>query len=361
MKASLRKRWGLAASLVFYVFITMIAAMALAALLVILLSHIGLIYPGIDLREADFLAFSDLIAMFLFSVVLGCAIAAFFSKKALLPIRNIIEATNKVADGDFSVTVETGGIPELEELSQSFNRMTKELSSIETMRSDFINNFSHEFKTPIVSIRGFAKLLREGDLTEEEQNEYLEIIFTESERLANLSTSILNLSKYEAIEIITEKSTYRIDEQLRRAILLTEPKWSAKNLSLDIQMDEASFCGDADLTQQLWLNLLDNAIKFSNEGGNIKVSSIDSSLAIYFTIQDDGIGMDEETKQRIFDKFFQGDKSHKQQSNGLGLAMVKRIVELHGGKIIVDSSLGNGSVFTVVLPKNGGQRNDTVA
>jgi signal transduction histidine kinase len=290
--------------------------------------------------------------MFAFSIVLGSVIAAFFSKKALQPIRRIIKATNEVASGNFNVIVESKGIQELEdELSQSFNRMTKELSSIETLRSDFISSFSHEFKTPIVSIRGFAKLLREGGLTDEERDEYLEIIFTESERLAKLSTNILNLSKYEAIETITDKSSFRLDEQIRRAILMSAPKWEEKSINIDIQMDNATFSGDADLTQQIWINLLDNAIKFSKPEGNISITLMDLDSSISFAIQDDGMGMDEETKARIFDKFYQGDKSHAQDGNGLGLPMVKRVAELHGGKITVDGIIGNGSVFTVVLPK----------
>jgi signal transduction histidine kinase len=350
MKEHIKKRWGLTASLVLYVFLTMIASMILAAVLVIILGRAGLI-DFVLTWEWDFEPFNSLIVMFAFSIVLGAAIAAFFSRKALRPIRKIIKATNEVASGNFNVTVESKGIQELEELSHSFNRMTKELSSIEALRSDFISNFSHEFKTPIVSIRGFAKLLREGGVSDADRDDYLEIIFTESERLANLSTNILNLSKYEAIEIITEKTSFRLDEQVRRAILLTEPKWAEKNINIDIQMDNTTFSGNADLTQQIWVNLLDNAIKFTKQEGNISITLMDLPASISLAIEDDGIGMDEETQARIFDKFYQGDKSHTQDGNGLGLPMAKRIAQLHGGTINADSTPGNGSVFTVVLPK----------
>jgi signal transduction histidine kinase len=351
MKERITKRWGLTASLVLYVFLTMIASMILAAVLVILLSRTGLI-DFVLTWECDFAPFNSLIVMFALSIVLGAAIAAFFSRKALRPLRDIIKATNEVASGNFNVTVESKGIQELEELSHSFNRMTKELSSIEALRSDFISNFSHEFKTPIVSIRGFAKLLREGGVSDADKDEYLEIIFAESERLANLSTNILNLSKYEAIEIITEKTDFRLDEQVRRAILLSEQKWAEKNINIDIRMDNATFFGDADLTQQIWVNLLDNAIKFTKPEGNIGITLIDLPASISLAIQDDGMGMDKETQTRIFDKFYQEDKSHTQDGNGLGLPMAKRIAQLHGGTIKADSTPGSGSVFTVVLPKS---------
>jgi signal transduction histidine kinase len=295
--------------------------------------------------------FRFLMGPMLFSIFFGTATTIFFSRKALRPIRKVIDATHKVAEGDFTVNVELKGIYELVELSHSFNKMTHELSSVESLRRDFINNFSHEFKTPIVSIRGFAKLLKEGNLSDEEKNEYLEIIITESERLAELSTSVLNLSKYEAIEIITEKAPFRIDEQIRRATLMTEPKWAAKDININIDLSEIVFNGNENLTQQIWINLLDNAIKFTTNGGNIDIGLADSADSICFTIRDDGVGMAEDTRLRIFDKFYQGDKSHTKSGNGLGLAMVKRIVELYSGTINVDSELGNGSVFTVHLPK----------
>jgi signal transduction histidine kinase len=284
-------------------------------------------------------------------VLLGTTLTAFLSKRALNPILKVIRATQKVAEGDYSVRVEIRGIHELEELAGSFNKMAHELSGIETLRRDFINNFSHEFKTPIVSIRGFAKLLKEGKLSDDEKQDYLEIIITESERLAELSTNILNLSKYEAIEIITEKAPFKLDEQIRRAIAITEPKWSAKNIEMNIGLDEVEFNGNENLTQQIWINLLDNAIKFSKNGGNIGITLMDSRETIRFSIQDDGAGMTEEIRQRIFDKFFQGDKSHTKAGNGLGLAMVKRIVELNGGTITIESEVNKGSTFTVTLPK----------
>ena len=355
MRRYLINRWGLAVSLVLYVFAVMLAAMMLAGFLVIFLNSAGLISIW-DVAQLEhisgFRPYHVIIPTFLFSILLGTAIAAFFSRRALRPIRSIIDATRKVAGGDFSVRVEAAGINELAELASSFNRMTQELSSIETLRIDFVNNFSHEFKTPIVSICGFANLLIDDELSDEERLDYLKIIRKESERLAELSNNVLALSKYEAIEIITEKAPFRIDEQIRRAIVITEPKWSAKSIEMNIEMDEIVFNSNENFTQQIWLNLLDNAIKFSKANGNIDIRLSDLGESICFTIHDDGIGMDDGTMLHIFDKFYQGDESHNEAGNGLGLTLVRRIVELCEGAVEVESSPGKGSVFTVLLPKS---------
>lgn len=353
MIKSSRKRLSLAITLVLFVFGVMIATFLVTGAIVALLQHTGIISlsghaAAKQSRSIDGPLF-PLFAIFGLCVLIGTALTAFLSKKTLNPIRKVISATHKVAQGNFDVQVEIKGIGELEELSQSFNKMTHELSTIETLRSDFVNNFSHEFKTPIVSIRGFAKLLKDGNLNEEEKQEYLDIIITESERLAGLSTNVLSLSKYENIEIITDKNPFRLDEQIRRAIVLMEPKWSAKEITLNIELDKVIYTGNEDLTQQIWINLLDNAIKFCYQGGIINIRLLTENDVIKFTIQDDGSGMDEQTKKHVFDKFYQGDTSHSKTGNGLGLALVKRIVELCEGNIKVESEVGKGSKFTVLL------------
>jgi signal transduction histidine kinase len=341
-----KKKWSLTISLVWFVFAVMMATFLLVALIIAILYNTGVITFE-DGNGTSLWFFFLVIGL---CIVLGMALTFFFSKKMLDPIRKVIVAIHKVAQGDFNVQVDLKGIGELEELSQSFNKMTNELSSIETLRSDFVNNFSHEFKTPIVSMRGFAKMLIEGDLSEEERREYLEIILAESERLAVLSTNVLNMSKYENIGIVPDKTSFRLDEQIRKVILLMEPKWSRKELSVDVEMAEVTFNGNEDFTQQIWINLLDNAIKFSYQGGMISLSLVSINNGIRFTIQDDGAGMDEQTEERIFDKFYQGDTSHTIAGNGLGLAIVKRITQLCGGTIKVQSELEKGSTFTVFLP-----------
>lgn len=281
---------------------------------------------------------------------IGIALAYFFSQRVLRPIRNIIEAITKVAQGDFDTRLETKGVAELRELEISFNKMTQELSSIETMRSDFINQFAHQFKTPIVSIRGFAKLLRKGNLSEAEKDDFLQIIVTESERLDQLSTNILNLTKYENIHITSHQTTFRLDEQIRKVILLMEQRWVDKNISLDVQLDEVLFTGNEGFTHEIWINLLDNAIKYSYSRGLLSVRLENTSRGIRFVLQDNGTGMDESTKTHLFDKFYRGNNSEGIGGNGLGLAIVKRIVDLCNGTIDVQSELGRGSTFTIILP-----------
>lgn len=351
MRDSIRKRWGLTLSLVIFVFAVMMTAMVIAGTVILILHFTGVFSIwDTSLEHQNGQPFGPIFAMIPISILLGVTITAFFSKKALNPIRKVIDATNRVAKGDFGVRVAIKGIYELEELSGSFNKMTQELSNTETLRSDFINNFSHEFKTPIVSIRGFAKLLKDNNLKKEEQQEYLDIIIAESERLAELSTNILNLTKYENIEIITDKSSFRLDEQIRKAILMMEPKWSAKNIEMNVEMEEINFVGNEDLTQQIFLNLIDNAIKFSEEHGTITIRLSLWNGYIRFMIKDNGFGMDEPTKAHVFDKFYQGDTSHMKAGNGLGLAIVKRIVDLHKGSIEMESEVGDGSMFIINLP-----------
>jgi signal transduction histidine kinase len=354
MKDFLKKRLSLTITLVMFVFGVMMATFLVVGGITALLHFLGVIslsgHPVDEPRGKNGHPLFSLFGLFGLCVLLGTSLAAFFSKKALNPIRKVIEATHKVAGGDFSVKVDLKGIGELEELSQSFNKMTQELSGIETLRRDFVNNFSHEFKTPIVSIRGFAKLLKENNLTDEERREYLDIIITESERLAELSTNVLSLSKYENLEIIADKVPFRLDEQIRRTLVLMEPKWSAKELTVDVDLENVIFNAKEDLIQQIWLNLLDNAVKFCGRGGSIHITLANADGGIRFIIQDDGPGMDDQTMARIFDQFFQGDTSHFKSGYGLGLPLVKRIVELCGGKIDVESEPGKGSIFIVVLP-----------
>ncbi|TGE36332.1 HAMP domain-containing histidine kinase [Desulfosporosinus fructosivorans] len=339
----MKKRMSLAVSLVVFVFFVMVLSVVIVGLCIYLLDSIF----DISFLKSGILEF---FAMLLISVSIGTSITALLSRWMVKPVRNLIEAIEDVAKGDFSVTVKGSNIPELESLAASFNKMVRELAGIEMLRVDFINNFSHEFKTPIVSIKGFAKLLKEGGLTSEEAQEYLDIIIQESQRLVDLSTYVLNLSKVENTEIISGKEVYALDEQIRRAILILEPKWSAKNLSVDVDLQSINIYNNAPLLQQIWVNLLDNAIKFTDNGGKLQVSLRRINSSIRFCLQDNGHGMDEETKQHIFDKFYQGDTSHTTIGNGLGLTLVKKIVGLCNGHIEVESSLGKGSAFTIFLP-----------
>lgn len=350
MKEFFKKRFSLTITLVIFVFFVMVATFLLILGSVLLLQQLGVTSLPQDSKGNNEHPLASFLLFLGICVLLGTALTAFFSKKALNPIRKVIDAIHKVADGDFDVQVNLKGIGELEELSHSFNKMTQELSSIETLRSDFINNFSHEFKTPIVSIRGFAKLLKEKKLVEEEKREYLEIIIKESERLAELSTNVLTLSKYESLEIVTDIAPFRLDEQIRKTIVLMEPKWFKKEITINLELEEVMHNGNQDLTQQIWINLLDNAIKFSYHGGEINITLMKEKHGVKFIINDKGIGMDAQVKANIFEKFYQSDTSHSKLGYGIGLSLVKRIVEICNGQISVQSELDKGSIFTIILP-----------
>lgn len=269
------------------------------------------------------------------------------------PIRKIMAAMGRLAKGEFSVRIDMSNEAycprEIREFAESFNKAAEELSGTEILRKDFINNFSHEFKTPIVSICGFADLLLDVDLPPEDQKEYLTIIRDESKRLAELSTNILTLNRIESQAILRDTENIRLGEQIRQSVLLTEQKWRDKNLDFEADIEDVEYLGNEALLKEVWLNILDNAAKFSPEGEVVNVTLHKKGGEIIAAVTDHGPGMDEKTKAHIFEQFYQGDTSHRSQGNGLGLAMVRKIVELHGGKISVDSSPGNGSSFTVIL------------
>ena len=353
IKQVFKRRMNLALTLSLFVFVVMLTTFFATGLTAYVLDRLGII----DLNWAHSKDVSDsgasplrfFLSLFGFCLLLGQALTAFLSKKTLQPIRRVVEATKEVAKGNFNVKVNVQGIYELEELSNSFNKMTDELASIETLKRDFINNFSHEFKTPIVSIRGFAKLLKKGDLSEQDQSDYLDIIISESERLGALSTQILNLANYEHVEIVSDKCRFQLDEQIRKVILMLEPKWTEKNIQLQVDLETAWYFGNEDLTQQIWINLLDNAIKFSHQGGIIDILLRNTHDGWIISIRDEGCGMDLQTTEHIFEKFYRADASHTNSGNGIGLAIVKRLITLIDGVIRVESSPHYGSTFTVEL------------
>jgi len=286
---------------------------------------------------------------FLFSIIVFMLIIMGLSNKAMKPIVQLNNATQEVARGNFDVVVVNDSQDEIGQLTESFNKMAKELKSIEYLRKDFVSNVSHEFKTPISSILGFAKLLENRNLTDEEKKEYLDIIVEESKRLSNLSTNILNLSKLESQEIVFNKSEYDLDEQMRNVILLLEPKWYEKNISFDIEMENISLHANEDLMQQVWINLLNNAITYSHPKGVIHIKVYNEEEQAVIVIRDEGIGMDEYTKERMFEKFFKGNSSLSKEGTGLGLALVKRIIDLHHGTIEVESRPGEGTRIKLAI------------
>lgn len=284
------------------------------------------------------------------SILIGTILTLCIGHLPLRPLYTFMQAIHSVSDGNFHTKIYLEHPKEFRELSRCFNQMTEELAGIEMLRSDFINNFSHEFKTPMVSILGFAQLLKKGNLNASEQAEYLDIIIDEAKRLTALSTNILNLSKVESMSLLTDSTTFNAGEQIRECVVLLEKKWAEKGISFDLHLLEQNIDGNAHLLKQVWTNLIDNAIKFSPVKSEIVLSMDKHSDTFTVTITDYGCGMDEKTQHYIFDKFYQGDSSHSSEGNGLGLALVKKIIELHHGTITVNSQPLQGSSFMVTLP-----------
>lgn len=285
----------------------------------------------------------------LVSIFLGTCITLFISRKILKPINELIYATKIVAKGDFSVRVpETGEKNLLSDLLKSFNKMIDELSGIELFRQNFINNFSHEFKTPIVSIRGFAKQLTLDSITDEQRKEYAAIIFNEAQRLTNISSNILLLTKFEHQQIVNNQQYFDLDEQIRNCIILLEPEWSRKQIQFSIELAPVSYYSNEEMLSHVWMNLLSNSIKFCKE--KVIVRCYQREDYVFVEITDDGMGIHKHNIGRIFEKFYQTDSSHGSEGNGLGLPLVKRIIELCNGEIMVTSELKKGTSFVIQLP-----------
>lgn len=286
------------------------------------------------------------------SLIIGLILIRIVSKRMLDPLEKIVEAAKKVTAGNFDVRLETKRKDEVQTLVENFNYMVSELSNTECLQKDFIDNVSHEIKTPINSIQGFAKLLEDDNLTKEEKEEYIEIILEESDRLLNLSTSILELSKLQHQEKITKRDEINLTEQIQKAITLLEPKWKEKQLTISFSPSNSYFYGDENLIYQVWINLIDNAIKFSKENGNIDISIEESKDEIIVKIKDNGIGMKKGEIKKIFTRFYQVDTSHSGKGSGLGLSIVKRIIDLSSGTVEVESEKGIGTTMIVRLPKS---------
>ena len=345
-RSSMRRFHSLRTASVFFVFMIMMAAAFFTSFLLALLQMFRLL--PVLMLSSTLIPFWCLIV----SSFVGTVISSVVSYNLLRPLRELIAATKTVAKGDFSVRLNSENqIGEIAELIDSFNVMTEDLGGIEMFRSDFINMFSNEFKTPIVSIRGFAKQLQNENLTPEERREYTEIIISESERLTRLASNVLLLSKLEHQTILSDRTEFSLDEQLRNDILLLEKQWSKKNLEIEPDLSEVTYCGNAEILSQLWVNLLSNAIKFTPENGRIEVRLTQDEQQVRVSVRDNGIGMSHETLQHVFEKFYQGDRSHSGEGNGLGLSLVKRIVELCGGTISIESEEENGTTVYVSLPK----------
>lgn len=350
--------------------VAILAMCSLAAAIGLLLMSCGIV--SLEQLTSPAAIVASALAM---SVVLSALICIAINYTLVRPIRRMTDAVGHLAQGDFDFRMEKKerfSPREVDDFVGSFNVAAGELAGTEMMRASFISDFSHEFRTPISSLSGFAQLLMDDDVGPEERREYAGIIVDESNRLAGLSERILLLSKVEAAAIPPSMEAVNVSEQIRRTVALLKPRMSERGVAVSLSLDEAEVRGNADYLAQLWLNLMDNAVKFSPQGGRISVAlyggradvsdiagsaTSGASLAVgarrevVVWVSDEGCGMDSATQAHIFNRFYQGDSSHAVKGSGLGLALCKRIVELHGGTIDVQSAPGKGSVFEVRLPR----------
>lgn len=292
----------------------------------------------------------DLIWIVVISAV-SSIVTYFVMKKFIVSPLSVLEkAMDEVAKGDFSVHLETNSrIDEIKKSYDSFNIMVKELKSTELLQSDFVANVSHEFKTPISAIEGYSTLLK-GEVNSAEGSKYIDKILSSAKRLNSLIGEILLLSKIENQGIQDKPKVFRLDEQIRQAVVMFSDKLDNKNIDLTADLDKVYFNGNEKLLFHVWANLIDNAIKFSPSNGKVSLQLKSEDGAVVFAIKDNGLGISESAKKHVFDKFFQEDNSHNKEGNGLGLTLVKRIVTVHGGAVeATDNPLG-GAIFTVTLP-----------
>lgn len=271
------------------------------------------------------------------------------------PVKKIAEGAERIIEGDFSVRIDkiySIGDNSFNTIIESFNKMAEELSGIETLRKDFIANVSHELKTPLAVIQSYSTMLQRENLSKEEREEYSKIIAHSSKKLADLITNILKLNKLENQQIFPEKKVYNLSEQLCECLLDFENVWEKKNLDLKVSIQEDIYVeSDRELLSLVWNNLFSNAIKFTDSNGSVSVSLTGEGGYACVTVSDTGCGISREVGAHIFEKFYQGDTSHSGEGNGLGLALVKRVVDITESEIGVTSELGKGSKFTVKLKK----------
>ncbi len=330
------------------VFLVLLTAITIASAVVYCLVYFEVIGSSETLDLGDIT-----VLMIAISAVLGITFAFLVIKFPLKPINRLINKMNSLASGDFNTRLEYTGMmaamPSFNELSGSFNKLAVELGNTEMLRSDFINNFSHEFKTPIVSIVGFARLLKSEKISDEEKRQYVEAIEEESIRLSSMATNILTLSKIESQTILSEVREFNLSEQLRSCILLFETEWSSKNIELQVDFDEIDISANEELLKHVWINLIDNAVKFTERCGTVSIDVWRNEDTVAVSIANTGSEIPSEKIEKIWTKFYQADESHSTEGNGIGLAIVKRVTELHGGSVEVKSENGSTS-FTVTLP-----------
>ncbi|MCD7845254.1 MAG: HAMP domain-containing histidine kinase [Oscillospiraceae bacterium] len=326
----------------------------LAAILMVVMALIVIIANLISQAFRVELSMYPMIFLSAATMLIAVVVAVFIAKWLFDPIAELGRALDRVAQGDYTIRVSTRSrFREVRSIYKNFNLMAKELEATEILQTDFISNVSHEFKTPINAIEGYATLLQDSSQTKEDAQGYAARILFNTQRLSELVGNILLLSRLDNQAIQNRRTTFRLDEQIRKAIILLEPKWSKKDIQFDVDMEELTCTGDESLLLHVWSNLIDNAVKFDPEGGLVAIRLTEGPEGLVFTIEDSGPGVPEEAQKHIFDQFYQTDNSHKMEGNGLGLALVKKILTLAGGTVGVENLPEHGCRFTVTLPKAG--------
>ncbi|PDZ43191.1 envelope stress sensor histidine kinase HitS [Bacillus wiedmannii] len=313
------------------------------------------ILNAFEVNVSSFVAFliSDMVG-FVFIVLIWTLIGILMRPKREAMIWTIIEPIQKITKGDFSVKIrnEEKYDGEIGVLVKSINDMTDELNAMEKMRQEFVSNVSHEIQSPLTSIKGFARALQDDNLSEEKRKHYLTIIETETTRLSKLSQNLLKLTLLEAEEYTPERVAYRLDQQLKQIVLNSEPLWDKKEIELALDLEKVHIIADQESMSQVWINLIHNSIKFTPIGGTITIQLKEYETLVEVRIRDSGIGISEEQKQHIFERFYKADSSRNRTygGSGLGLAIVKKVLDLHQGEIKVESKEGNGTEFIVCIP-----------
>ncbi|MBO4680059.1 MAG: HAMP domain-containing histidine kinase [Lachnospiraceae bacterium] len=296
------------------------------------------------------LVISPVLWVLVIGLTTGGTLSNYIGRKFLDPTTELGKSMKKVAAGDFTVTLDTDSVhPMVKEIYENFNVMTQELRNTEVLKTDFLSGVSHEFKTPIGAIEGYTMLLQDSDTISPGQQECIDKILNNTKRLTNLIGSVLLLSKVDNQVIQSVNENFSLDEQIRQAIINSEPLWEPKNIDFDVDLQEINYVGNEELLSHVWSNLLSNAIKYSPEGGLIKINATSLNGSITVTVEDSGPGIPAESLSRIFDKFYQADTSRKHEGSGLGLSLVKRILELHNGTVTAENVEGGGARFTVKL------------
>lgn len=341
--------------LTFFLLVAFLVTCCVTLFTVTLTESLGVTLTGENLNTAAKLTFANVIGLSLLFMFIDVLRRKLTVERS---VRSITDAARKMVAGDFSVRVNRvskfGYDESFNEIIDCFNQMAQELAGVETLRTDFISNVSHEMKTPLAVIQNYGTLLQAPDLSEEKRMEFAQGVTNGSRRLADMVTNILKLNKLENQKIYPNTEEYDLGEQLCESLLQYENIWEEKGIEIETDIAEGiSVYADRELLALVWNNLLSNAFKFTPKGGTVFISMKASNDDVIVKVQDTGCGMSAETGSHIFDKFYQGDTSHAAQGNGLGLALVKRVVDILHGQISVESALGKETAFTVTLGRKG--------